>query len=95
MNKRTATILDLHAKGVRAVDIAAAAGCTRANVHATLRRYGRPTKREVFATMQIASVSMDDLKWLRGEAAKIGVPVRVLARSMLVDAIAEARDAGA
>ena len=71
--------------------IAQELNCSRSNVYKALRRYKvrmpKPCKE-----MKISALTPDEAYWLKCEARRIGVAWPDLARAMLTDAIAEARN---
>lgn len=91
-------ILGSHTKQILELDdqhgageIARRLGCTRQTVYLALKRHrGRVAPPAM--TMRIAAITRDEAQWLKGEAQKVGVSWRDLARAMLSDAIAEAKD---
>lgn len=77
-----------------AVEIARKLGCTRGNVYKALRRHGLKVEAlRAAPMMRIAPISHEERLWLRREARRMNVSWRDLARALLTDAIAEARDA--
>jgi hypothetical protein len=87
---KTPKILELHAQGANALEIATAVNVARTYVYKVLRHHGHRSR--VATTMTISIVGSEDLNWLRAEARRTRTRVPDLARAMLTDAIYEARN---
>jgi predicted transcriptional regulator len=86
--------VELFLGGTKRADIARQLGITPTAVHKALAHHKViPPAR--FERMTISAVTMDDYNWLKREAQRSGVKIADIARAMLTDAIAEARDGGA
>lgn len=88
---RAPQIIELHEAGMTPPSIAQQLECGYSNVYKTIRRYKvrRPLPSK---GMKISALTPDEGYWLKCEARRMGVSWQDLARAMLTDAIAEARN---
>lgn len=82
-------IVRLFNEGLPPIEIGPRVGCSRSNAHKTLRRHVASLK---LCYTRISPLSSRDMDWLQAEAQRLKTTTPDLARAMLVDAIAEARD---
>lgn len=73
-------------------EIARAVGCSHQNVSQTLTRYGLGQRGDVLDLD--ATISADNIAWLRRESARLGVGYAVLLNAMITDARVDAKEAG-
>lgn len=77
--------------GMSKPDIVRNLRCDPSLVHRALVRYGLH-KASPYGTLRISGLNAEDQRWLMEEARRTGVRWQDLARALLSDAIAEARD---
>ena len=89
-NSNSPRIIELYESGMKQADIARKLNITPRAVNGALAWHGVLKKKEI-VSMQVSAVNAEDYKWLRKEARKAKTSVADFTRSILVDAIAEAR----